>query len=849
MNKKLIFAILTALSTPCLADANLITNGSFEIPRISSVSSQFYVLFPDGSKAIDGWIVKAGDDPDPTDRRMDLTGGVPNWLGASDGDQLIDLASTQGFNKGIQSIPINVISGKTYTLTFDIGNFYIYRSNVGVSLSSGEWGDGTVGEKTFLNTAGPLTDGTTHWKTITLTWVAKNTTTTQISFYGRDPGLPNTAYENYDENPFLDNVRLVENLGQVMPAPTPNPTIKPLPINNACSPILIDKAVIQNEMGNAYWVDQSFGTPADNMAETDRSALRLFENGVELKEAHIWHELIRTTGAGKFSHWAEEDGTGESLRFAATDNSNPQTNGKAYTYCVASGDVIKPTPVVVTSPATNNQCSELPISTDEMSDEMGFAYLVDRPFGTPADNMAESERSTLRLFENHVELKGGHIWHGLIRTAGAGKFSHWENDDGTGESLRFSATDNTNPRTNGKTYTYCVGSGDVIKPTPVVVTSPTTNRTIFVATNGSDTNTGTINAPFSTLEKAAALAEPNDTIYIRGGIYNIDGSGIVLDQKAGSKGNLIKIFNYPNELPIFDGSAMTTPDTCLIKITDGASWIHLKGLEVRNNPRGCGITAYSSNNIIEGNNVHHHGALNGWGGGIALGESGAFTSNNLILNNNVHHNRDADEGDADGINTWAAGTGNVIRGNLMWRNADDGLDLWNGSPTLVENNWAWENGYNEQETNVNQFGNGNGFKLGGHNAGRTSSGGHMVRNNVSINNKQNGFVENGSTLANTLYNNTAGGNLSNQYEFTNKIPNVFRNNIGFGKNYLGEGIDDAYNSWTLPVSITAEDAESLDPNSKDYLRIKLGSDLIDKGVDVGIPFLGARPDLGAFEKI
>lgn len=218
--KNPVCALLTTLFIPCLASANLVTNGSFEMPRISSVSSDFFVLFPDGSTAIDGWTVIAGDDPDPLDRRMDLTGGVPNWLAASDGDQLIDLASTQGFNKGIQSIPINVISGQTYTLSFDIGNFYIYRSNVGVSFNSGEWSDGTTGEKQFLNTTGPIFDGTTNWKKITLTWVAKNTTSTQISFFGRDPGLPNTANENYDENPFLDNVVFTQVGTAVLPAPT-----------------------------------------------------------------------------------------------------------------------------------------------------------------------------------------------------------------------------------------------------------------------------------------------------------------------------------------------------------------------------------------------------------------------------------------------------------------------------------------------------------------------------------------------------------------------------------------------------------------------------------------------------
>lgn len=209
------FTLLAALFIPCLASANLVANGSFETPNLGS---KFYELYNDGSTAIDGWTVIAGDDPDVWDRRIDITQTSPGWLAASDGKLLADLAATQGFNKGLQTKPINVIRGQTYTLTFDIGNFSIYRSNIGVSFSTGEWGDGTVGEKIFLNAVGPIVDGTTSWKKITLTWVAKNTTSTQISFFGRDPGLPNTATENYDENPFLDNVVLT---AATTPTPTP----------------------------------------------------------------------------------------------------------------------------------------------------------------------------------------------------------------------------------------------------------------------------------------------------------------------------------------------------------------------------------------------------------------------------------------------------------------------------------------------------------------------------------------------------------------------------------------------------------------------------------------------------
>lgn len=71
----------------------------------------------------------------------------------------------------------------------------------------------------------------------------------------------------------------------------------------------------------------------------------------------------------------------------------------------------------------------------------------------------------------------------------------------------------------------------------------------------------------------------------------------------------------------------------------------------------------------------------------------------------------------------------------------------------------------------------------------------------------------------------------------------------------------SYNYFTLPGAITAEDSVSLDESQLmaprqangdlteiDFLRLAPNSDAIDAGVDVGLPFEGAAPDLGAFER-
>ena len=56
------------------------------------------------------------------------------------------------------------------------------------------------------------------------------------------------------------------------------------------------------------------------------SRLKLYEDGKQLGQPHSSLEEIRKTGSGAYSHWRY------SLRFAASDNTDPRTNGRHYRY-------------------------------------------------------------------------------------------------------------------------------------------------------------------------------------------------------------------------------------------------------------------------------------------------------------------------------------------------------------------------------------------------------------------------------------------------------------------------------------------------------------------------------------
>jgi parallel beta-helix repeat protein len=381
--------------------------------------------------------------------------------------------------------------------------------------------------------------------------------------------------------------------------------------------------------------------------------------------------------------------------------------------------------------------------------------------------------------------------------------------------------------------------------------------TYYVAPSGSNSSPGTQAAPFATLQKAHDIAVAGDTIYLRGGTYQF--SAQTTFARSGSSGNYIRIWAYPGETPVID--AIKTPaNSFALFLRNGASWWHIKGLEVKNGVEG-GISLYdSNNNIIENNNVHHNGRNSPYGGtGIIVRRNSA---NNLIVNNDSHHNRDIDSDDANGFDLSSTGVGNVWRGNRAWRNSDDGFDNFCGmngttcASVLIENNWAFENGYDD---NLQPLGNGVGFKLGGIRPGTGgSSGGHTVKNNLAWKNRLSGFNDNGAQRPGILYNNTGWDNGSSNYFFRTQA-NTFRNNIAFGSLGSISG-SDTFNSWTLGVTVSAADFSSLGdtiargprnadgslPTSK-FLRLVAGSDLIDRGVNVGIAYAGIAPDLGAYE--
>jgi len=174
-------------------------------------------------------------------------------------------------------------------------------------------------------------------------------------------------------------------------------------------------------------------------------------------------------------------------------------------------------------------CTEIALDVSNGRTDGGYSYLVPVTTGIPADNSNSPRQSTLRLFENGLEIGPAHSLHADIRNVGQGMFSHWSLPDGTAESIRFSSSDDTYPGTNEKSYSYCLTSTSSISNTtsPPSPTSgyhapaPTSSFIVSVKNTGATGNG-------STDDTAAIQAAVNQvggtggTVLVPNGTYMID---------------------------------------------------------------------------------------------------------------------------------------------------------------------------------------------------------------------------------------------------------------------------------------------------------------------------------------
>lgn len=379
---------------------------------------------------------------------------------------------------------------------------------------------------------------------------------------------------------------------------------------------------------------------------------------------------------------------------------------------------------------------------------------------------------------------------------------------------------------------------------------------IFVSLDGDDNNPGTIQLPLKYIQTAVNRVQLGDTIYIRGGVYSLSDTDKISISKSGNSNVKYFLIGYNQERPVLDFSSMTITSTNRAVTVSGSYW-HIKGIDIKG-AGDNGLHISGSYNIIEFCSFYENHDT-----GLQL-SNGA--SNNQIINCDSYFNSDPGQGNADGFAPKLnVGTNNYFYGCRAWQNSDDGWDGYlrpsNDVSTILENCWCFANGYLSDGSPSS--GNGNGFKMGGSD-NKDLMHNFTLLNCVAFDNRVKGFDQNNNKGSMTLYNCSGyrnGTNYSIITELDSSKSAILINNVAL-ESYgsLSGFVIQVKNSWLSPFITTNEDFISIDtlgirgPRNVDgslpelnFIHLASGSDLIDAGVPVGLPYNDAAPDLGAFE--
>jgi hypothetical protein len=275
-------------------------------------------------------------------------------------------------------------------------------------------------------------------------------------------------------------------------------------------------------------------------------------------------------------------------------------------------------------------------------------------------------------------------------------------------------------------------------------THMTLARDYYMATNGSMNNPGTIEQPFAQIKQFSDIANPGDTLYIRGGTYT-NSWGTTMTRSGSASGGYITYRNYPGEVPILDGLNETTRQSVCFwhngSNTDGSyiSHIRIQGLVLRNWARSAiqfgggtegnpntraehidirynlvdhcgqnGITLFSANNTkIQYNVVGRTGYdpnMGSWSSNINL--YNMTGTSNLVDSNVAYQAVDVSSYRTDGNGLildrsalFGLQGGMTATNNIFFWNGGAGIAVTTSGSARMFNNTLWENG--KEPTYVN----------------------------------------------------------------------------------------------------------------------------------------------------
>lgn len=165
-------------------------------------------------------------------------------------------------------------------------------------------------------------------------------------------------------------------------------------------------------------------------------------------------------------------------------------------------------------------------------------------------------------------------------------------------------------------------------PPPAAAPVTPSEPGFFVALDGDDGSPGTFDQPWRTIQHAADVLNPGETVYLRAGTYSEN----VILRRSGAPGAPISFAVYPGEAVILDGggSLSSAFETDFSEPDPRASDISISGFTIQNYV-SFGIVGWSVNDRMTFTDlvIQHNGSE-----GLRLSNSDGSRVENVLLQNN-----------------------------------------------------------------------------------------------------------------------------------------------------------------------------------------------------------------------
>lgn len=211
--------------------------------------------------------------------------------------------------------------------------------------------------------------------------------------------------------------------------------------------------------------------------------------------------------------------------------------------------------------------------------------------------------------------------------------------------------------------------------------------TYYVATNGDDNNSGSLSAPWRTIQQAMGSVSAGDTVQVRSGIYHEE---ISINISGTAVGGHITLHAYPGESPIIDGQNTRAKAFSL----NAVNYIIIDGFEIRNFQSDANWELAAGIEIREGaqhiqirNNKIHNIQPNppdpntAIANGIGIYGTDVTPVSDILVDNNELYNLTLGWSESIPINGNVDGF--VITNNVIHDNDNIGIDVIGGEEWLV----------------------------------------------------------------------------------------------------------------------------------------------------------------------